>query len=125
MFTVAELKSNINAAVPYTYYANEFAAQSANDAAYVRITPGFKPSEWTNIRKPSFQVVVRGAEANGPAAETKANAIWTYYHGKRDFLVGTTRIIHCVADQSAPMYLGRDSANRPLYSVNFTFVTQA
>jgi hypothetical protein len=124
VFTVADLKSNISAAVPYTYYANEFTSTSTADSAYVRLTGGVKPSEWTNTLRPTFQVVVRGAELNGPTVEAKANAIWAYYHQKRNFTIGTTQILACFADQAAPMYLGRDSANRPLYSLNFTLVLQ-
>ncbi|MFC4103601.1 minor capsid protein [Paenibacillus xanthanilyticus] len=120
MFTVAELKSYMAAAVPYTYYANEFAATSADDSAYVRLTGGFKPSEWTNMKRPSLQVLVRGAERNGPAAETVANEIYTYLHRRADFTIGTTRIAFCAADQSVPLYIGRDENRRPMYSVNFT-----
>lgn len=120
MFTVAELKSNIAAAVPYTYYANEFPASSEDNAAYTRITGGFRPSEWTSLKRPSFQVIVRGAENNGPATEATANAIYDAYHQRSDFVIGRQRVIHCTANQSAPLYIGRDENRRPMYSVNFT-----
>lgn len=123
MFTVADLKTYMNTAVPYTYYANEFSVTSVDDAAYVRLTGGFKPSEWTPLKRPSFQVIVRGAEINGPSVETKANAIYAYFHNRDDFVIGTTRIVHCSADQSIPLYIGRDENKRPMYSVNFTITT--
>jgi len=118
VISVADLKTTVNAAVPYTYYQNEFPATAADDAAYVRIFGGFAPSQWTNKRRPSFQVVVRGK--NGPAVEAKAWAIYKAFNGRTNYVIGTQKISSSFADQSAPLYIGLDANNRPMYSVNFT-----
>lgn len=122
MFTVTELKTYLSAVVPYAYHANEFPTESIDDAAYVKLTGGFRPNEWTNRKQPSFQVIIRGGERSGPATEAKAYGIYDALHQRSDFVVGTQRIIRCTADQSTPLYLGRDDNKRPLYSVNFTMV---
>lgn len=123
MFTIAELKTNVEAAVPYTYYHNEYPVSAVDDAGYVRIFGGYAPSQWTNKRRPSFQVVIRGK--NGIAAEAKAWAVYNAYHQRADYVIGTQRIVATFADQSAPLYLGLDANNRPMYSVNFTAVLLA
>ncbi|WP_409346760.1 minor capsid protein [Paenibacillus sp. MBLB4367] len=122
MFTVSELKQYFVTNMPYTYYANEFPTQSTTDAAFVRLTGGFPPSQWTPKKRPSFQVLMRGSETGGPALEAKANSIFGHLHNRAEFVIGTTRIVHCSSDQSSPLYLGRDENNRPLYSLNFTCV---
>lgn len=120
MFTVAELKTNVEAAVPYTYYSNEFPAAAVDNAAYVRIFGGYRPSQWTPKRRPTIQIVVRGK--NGPATEAIAMAIYDAYHQRQHFTIGTQRIVATFADQSAPFYLGADDNNRPMYSINFTAI---
>lgn len=134
-----ELVDYLNAKVSYTYYVNEFPSTGLDDSAYVRMTGGFAPSEWTTKKRPSFQVVVRGAVNSAPQCEEKAYQIYEYLHNRKNFLLDTAElgdsyhlgmgneleqkpksIVHCRADQSAPMYLGRDENDRPLYSMNFT-----
>ncbi|MFF2890746.1 minor capsid protein [Paenibacillus sp. NPDC057967] len=118
MFTIAELKSYVESVVPYTYYHNEFPASSVDNSGYVRIHGGFRPDQWTNKRRPSIQIVVRGK--NGIATEALANTIYDEFHRRQDFVIGSQRIVATFADQSAPLYLGMDANNRPMYSVNFT-----
>lgn len=119
--SVTDVTRYLRAAVPFTYVANEFGPTSWADCAYVRINGGFPPSEWTSKRKPSVQVVLRHSD---PAkAESLANGIYEYLHRRTEFAFGDTRIVNCKADQSAPLYLGRDDNQRSLYSLNFTITT--
>jgi len=118
VFTVAELKTNVEAAVPYTYYINEFPATGADNSAYVRMTGGFAPSQWTPQLRPSFQIVVRAKTT--VQAEAVAAALWRAYHQRRAFNIGGQRIVATFADQPIPLYLGVDDNKRALYSVNFT-----
>lgn len=105
----------------FGYYPNEFPDDTTDSLAYIRLYGGFTPSEWTEKRKPSFQIVLR---AKHPAvAETKANAIYGHFRNRREFAFGNTRVVSCRADQSAALYIGRDGDGRYLYSVNFTFTT--
>jgi len=121
MLTVADINAYLRLAVAYTYIGNDFPTTGTDDIAYVRMSGGNAPSEWTTKSYPGFQIVIR---AKLPAtAETIANAIYTKLHGKAEFTVGTTRVIKCVANQSVPWYLGTDENKRTLYSLNFTLTT--
>lgn len=121
MLTVAEINAHLRSAVAYTYVGNEFTTTSPDDCALVRISGGYAPSEWTSKANPGFQIVVR---SKLPAvSETTANALFTYLHGKVEFNFGSTRVVKCTANQSAPWWLGKDSSNRTEYSLNFTLTT--
>ncbi|MCU6709355.1 minor capsid protein [Paenibacillus sp. J5C_2022] len=111
------MKSYVESVVPYTYYHNEFPVNAAVNAAYVRITGGYRPDQWTSKRRPSFQIVIRNV---GPAAETVAMALYEAFHQRRFYDIGTQHIVASFADQSAPLYLGTDENGRYMYSVNFT-----
>lgn len=121
MFTITEINGYLRQAVPYTYVANEFDAANSDDCAYVRMTGGYAPSQWTSKRKPSFQIVLRAKSAR--TADDKANEIYAHLHGLTEVMFGNTRIIKCIADQSSPIYLGKDANGRTQYSLNFTVTT--
>lgn len=116
--SVTNVTAYLRAALPtLTFVANEFIAGNPDDCAFVRMQPGFAPSEWTTKRIPGIQIVVR-AKSPGDA-EARANAIYAELHGKSEFVIGTVRVIKCTSDQSAPIYLGRDENGRTQYSLNF------
>lgn len=120
--TLAELNATVRLAMPgYEVVGNEFNAKNPDDCAYVRITGGGAPSEWSSVARPSFQVVIRSKSS--AIAEAKGNALIAALHGKTEFMIGNTRVVKCLADQSAPWYLGPDENSRALYSVNFTLTT--
>lgn len=104
-----------------TFVGNEFLANSPDDCALTRITPGYAPSEWTSKARPSFQIVLRTKTPS--TAESKANAIYEDLHRKAEFNFGNVRVVRCLADQSAPLYLGKDESGRTMYSLNFTVTT--
>ncbi|MCG7407693.1 minor capsid protein [Paenibacillus sp. ACRRX] len=118
---LTDITGYLRQAVPYTYVPNEFVAGNPDDCAYVRLTGGFPPSEWTSKRKPSFQVILRAKSTS--VADSNANAIYAELNRKAEFYFGTQRIIKCVADQSSPIYLGKDENGRATYSLNFTVTT--
>lgn len=123
MLTVAEINAYLRTipGIGLTFVGNEFQTNSPDDCAYTRITGGYAPSEWTPKAKPSFQIVLRTKLAS--AAEPKANLIYADLHRKTEFMLGNTRVVKCLADQSAPLYLGKDENGRTLYSLNFTITT--
>ncbi|WP_018755200.1 minor capsid protein [Paenibacillus terrigena] len=121
MLSITDITDYLRRSVPYTYVANEFGATDTDDCAYVRLTGGYAPSQWTSKRKPSFQIVLRAKSAK--TADARANEIYEELNGKTEFSFGTNRIIKCMADQSSPIYLGKDANGRPLYSINFTVTT--
>jgi hypothetical protein len=120
--TLADINAAVRLAIPgYTVVGNDFIAGNPDDCAYVRITGGGAPREWSSVAYPAFQVVIR---SKAPAtAEAKGNALIAALHGKAEFMLGSTRVVKCLADQSAPWYLGPDESSRALYSVNFTLTT--
>ncbi|MEK4349658.1 minor capsid protein [Paenibacillus sp. FSL R5-0475] len=120
--TLTGLTAAVRAAMPgITVVGNDFIADNPDDCAYVRITGGPPPKEWSSVAYPSFQVIIRAKKSAD--AEAKANVLFEALHGKAEFTIGTTRVVKCLADQSAPWYLGPDANNRSLYSINFTLTT--
>lgn len=115
------LKAADDVSLPFSYYPNEFMTTTPDDSVIIRITSGRSPSQWTTKKYPSFQALVR---SNHPSkAETKAYEIRDKLHLKTEFTIGTTKVVGCFADQSEPMFIGKDDNNRILYSVNFTCTT--
>ncbi|MCR8843081.1 minor capsid protein [Paenibacillus sp. SC116] len=121
MLMVTDVTAYLRQAFPYTYVANEFGASNGDDCAFVRMTGGLAPSEWTSKSRPSFQVVIRAKSS--AIVDAKANEIHAGLHGKAEFTIGTARIVKCIADQSTPLYLGKDANGRTIYSANFTLTT--
>ncbi|ETT41428.1 hypothetical protein C162_26140 [Paenibacillus sp. FSL R7-269] len=120
--TLADINAAVRIAMPgIIVVGNEFIATNPDDCAYVRITGGGAPSEWSSVARPSFQVVIRAKLSSN--AEAKGNALIAALHLKTEFIIGSTRVVKCLADQSAPWYLGPDESGRALYSVNFTLTT--
>ncbi|AHV98984.1 minor capsid protein [Paenibacillus sabinae] len=120
--TIADTNALLRVLVPgFTFVGLEFATGNPDDCAYTRINGGDAPSEWTPKSYPSIQIVLRAKLA--ATAETKANAIYAALHGKTEFTIGTQRVVKCVAEQSAPWYLGKDDSARSMYSLNFTLTT--
>jgi len=120
--TLADINAAVRLAMPgITVVGNDFITGNPDDCAYVRITGGGPPSEWSSVAYPAFQVVIRAKLA--ATAEAKGNALIAALHGKAEFMLGSTRVVKCLADQSIPWYLGPDESARALYSVNFTLTT--
>lgn len=108
--------------LPYKYYANEFPSNSPDAAAFVRLTGGLAPSSWGPRKQPSVQIVVRGNQNDAVQTEALADNIYAFLHQKKEFYIGQSLIRFCTADQSSPIYAGRDGNARLLYSLNFTLV---
>lgn len=121
MLTVTDVTGYLRQHVTYTFVANEFATGNVDDCAYVRMTGGFRPSEWTSKMKPSIQIVLRAKSSK--TADEKAYEIFGLLNGLTEVYFGSSRIVKCIADQSSPIYLGKDENGRTLYSLNFTATT--
>lgn len=118
---IPDITAYLRVSVPFTYVANEFAAGNPDDCAYVRMSGGYEPSEWTSKRRPAFQVLVR-AKSSAKAAQI-ADAIFEDLASKGEFYFGTIRVVKCRANQSSPIYLGKDANDRTMFSLNFTLTT--
>ncbi|MBC9785504.1 hypothetical protein H1S01_13435 [Heliobacterium chlorum] len=103
------------------YFANAFPVTD-QDCAAVRMTGGGEVSVKANLSRPAVQILIRTCD---PAmAEEKATEFYQAFHGKRNFNVGSTRVIFCVARQSSPLFLGLDENSRSIYSLNFSLITE-
>jgi len=121
VITIPALNRYLRQNVPYLYVSNAFEANHPSECAFTRLTGGYRPSAWTTKRKPSFQVVVRATQA--AVADHTATAIYEHLHRRQEFFLDNTRVVTCLADQSSPIYVGKDENGRTLYSLNFTATT--
>ncbi|WP_243116896.1 minor capsid protein [Heliophilum fasciatum] len=112
-----ELIEYIGPAIDLPLFANTFPATAGPNCGVVKVTGGRPVDDRANVGRPTFQILVRGT---APAlADSKAWEIYDLLNGKRDFNVGNTHVIFCIAQQAAPLFLGTDETGRVLYSLNF------
>lgn len=122
MLKPKQLADMLQAEKPFRYYANEFPTGAPDAAAWVRLTGGYPPSDWSPRKQPSMQILVRGPEKEAVRIEQHAYELYDHMHQRREFYAGDSLIRECTADQSNPLYVGRDENGRLLYSLNFTLV---
>jgi hypothetical protein len=123
---ILELISFIKTRVPGVYYPNAFpVSTSAPDiCAIVKLTGGFPPSQWTGKKQPSFQILVRGKAGDTAEVETRAYALHEALMNLQNVTMGEESIVIIRAMNSAPLYIGNDDNNRPIYSMNFDCVVR-
>jgi hypothetical protein len=121
-----ELISFIKARVNGVYYPNTFpiSTSAPDDCATVKLTGGFPTDEWTGKKQPSFQILVRGKVSGQADAETKAYAIFDALTNLREVTIGSDSVVVIRAMNSAPIFIGNDDNNRPIYSLNFSCVVR-
>ncbi len=71
-----------------------------------------------NDRKPRVMIHVRGSLGAYTESHAQANAIISTLHSKHNIYVGSTRYISIFAI-TEPLWLGYDSKDRPMWSINF------
>ena len=121
---ILELITFIKTRVNGVYYPNSFPISAPDGCAVVKLTGGFPPSQWTGKKQPSFQVLVRGNSKDMAECETRAYAIYEALMNQRDVTVGDDSIVIIRAMNSAPLFIGNDENNRPIYSMNFDCVVR-
>jgi len=104
---------------------------STLDMAVVVMTqPGAPQLSKIPMDHPGLQVVVRGARYDSRGAHTLARSVYstltcldgvTFDAGGDDEVY----VIGCTATQSDPTPIGRDTNDRPEYTVNFQLTTRA
>jgi hypothetical protein len=121
---ILELITFIKTRVNSVYFPNAFPISAPDVCAVVKLTGGFPPSQWTGKKQPSFQILVRG-EANNPAdVEARAYALHESLMNLRNVTVGDESVVIIRAMSSAPLFIGNDENNRPIYSMNFDCVVR-
>ncbi|MDC3413962.1 minor capsid protein [Terrihalobacillus insolitus] len=118
---VMDVITFVSSNVPFQYFPNEF-PESANDCGVVRIEGGQNPDIYTvGLKSPSIQVLIR--HKKGEEAERLANDIWSLFHAKSHYEIGSTFIYFSSCDQSEPVFVGKDKNDRTIYSVNVSCKT--
>lgn len=119
---VGELIDFIETKVDGTYYVNKFPVDSKGAAISVKLTGGFPTSKYTGLKRPSFQILVRGEARDGAGTEDKAFELYDALTNVTEVQVGGSSIVQMRCNNSAPLYLGDDESDRPIYSLNFDCV---
>ncbi|WP_353854808.1 minor capsid protein [Bacillus sp. Bos-x628] len=119
---VGELIGFIKARVDGTYYANKFPVDSKGTVISVKLTGGFPTSKYTGLKRPSFQLLVRGEPRDGAGAEEKAFELYDALTNLTEVQVGDSSIVQMRCTNSTPLYIGDDESDRPIYSLNFDCV---
>ena len=89
-------------------------------AVAVYTAEGPEPDSKLPYDPAEFEVVVRGAAADGYWARTMAEGIRVALHSLRHVILpDVTDLVYCLATQASPRYLGEDDEGRPSYSCTF------
>lgn len=100
-----------------SFYANQFPASSPDACGVVRIEGGQASDKYViGLASPSLQLLIR--HPSGKEAEHISWGISTFFHGKEHFIIGTTMVYFASCDQSAPIFVGKDTNGRTIYSIN-------
>nr|MDF9458071.1 minor capsid protein [Bacillus pumilus] len=67
-------------------------------------------------------MLVRGESRDGAGAEDKAFELYDALTNLSEVQVGESSIVQIRRNNSAPLYLGDDESDRPIYSLNFDCV---
>jgi hypothetical protein len=113
---IEELRKFVESGFNIRTYSNEFYAQSENNCAMVRITPG---TTEPHVNRLNVQILLRNESA--AQAEEKAWKIYKALRTKSRFFVGDAFVILCIANQ--PLYIGKDENQRTQYSINCSLIT--
>ncbi|MEK5298620.1 minor capsid protein [Bacillus sp. FSL R5-0659] len=119
---IVELINFIKARVDGDYYANKFSIDGTGAEISVKLTGGFPTSKYTGLKRPSFQILVRGESRDGAGAEDKAFELYDALTNLSEVQIGESSIVQIRCNNSAPLYLGDDESDRPIYSLNFDCV---
>ena len=89
-------------------------------------TGGFAPHEYVPTKRPTFQVIIKGKSyktlpANMTETEALGNQLIKHLHRRANYQAGTAWVISSTASQPAPISLGLDDKDRPVFSTNFVF----
>ncbi|MGP0583703.1 minor capsid protein [Paenibacillus timonensis] len=92
-------------------------------------TGGFEPHSYVPTERPTFQIIVKGNSyktlpANMAATEALGKQLIKHLHRRANYQVGSVWVISSTAVQPAPIPLGFDEGDHPMFSTNFTFYTK-
>lgn len=89
-------------------------------------TGGYAPHEYVPTERPTFQVIIKGKSyktlpANMTATEALGKQLIKHLHRRVNYQAGSASVISSAASQPAPISLGLDDKDRPVFSTNFVF----
>ncbi|WP_127580836.1 minor capsid protein [Paenibacillus koleovorans] len=90
---------------------------------------GFAPHDYVPTERPTYQIIIKGKSYKADSsnmASTEVLAMQLIHHLNRrpNYQVGATHVFSSRAIQSAPIPLGLDEKDRPVFSTNFQFYTR-
>ena len=119
---IQELIKYIKSLVPFSLYPNAFPTTSEDECGVVTISAGIGIDSDTGVKRPGFQILIRGKAKDSAKTEERAYEIFEALANKKEQQIGGLSVVIIRPNGSAPFYIGMDERERPLYSMNFTTV---
>lgn len=119
---IQDLITYVRSLVEFAYYPNTFPTTAADECAIVTIHQGMGADQYTGIKYPSFQILVRGKPRDFQHTEEKAYEIFEAIANKTNQQIGGDSVVVIKPQGSAPFFIGLDETDRPIYSMNFDMV---
>lgn len=119
---IQDLISYIRSLVQFAYYPNTFPPTAEDECAVVTIHDGLPQNEYTGVKYPSFQILVRGKPRDFRNTEDRAYTIFEAIANKTNQQIGSESVVIIKPQGSVPFFIGLDENERPIYSMNFDTV---
>jgi Bacteriophage minor capsid protein len=101
------------------FYPLAFPTTSPNDSSQIEVTTGTTVNG--GVGRINVQVITR--DSSMAKAEAKSLSIRSYLNDKTDFLLTeNVQVVHVIAQQITPLYMGTDGNGRHLFSLNYNFI---
>lgn len=122
---IQELISYIHSLVNGTYYPHSFPTTAADDVAIITIQAGAPMDTDTGVSYPAFQILVRAKPRDFQDGETRAYELWnTIKRNLKEQQIGGHSVVEIRPQGSAPLFIGMDENERPIYSLNYNMVVR-
>lgn len=95
---------------------------------FVMDSGGHPPDKYVPTQRPTYQIIVKGKSykalpSNMAATEALAKELGKLLHRKSNYMIGNTYVFSST-ETMAPIYLGLDARDQPMYSTNFEFYSK-
>jgi Bacteriophage minor capsid protein len=119
---IQELLTHVKSLVNYAFFPYAFPTTAADECGIVTIIQGLPEDVETGVKRPNFQVLIRGKARDFNLAEAKAWEVYRALANKKDVRIGAHSVVVIRPQSSTPIFIGLDEAERPVYSLNFETV---
>lgn len=119
---IQDLITYVRSLVEFAYYPNVFPPTADDECAVITIHAGMPQDQYTGLKYPSFQILVRGKPRDFQNTEARAYEIFEAIANKKNQQIGADSVVIIKPQGSAPFFIGVDENDRPIYSMNFDTV---